>query len=435
MTVYPSRFSKGSALSRCALLALSLSALGSAVPALAEDNSPPDSRPLLKQFSSEAQSLYQEVQGGVVRVQLPTPKWVREAAAKDNPLRKGSYQLNQQVQTTLREQESKNQSGQYTELQAKVAGTTQPAAGAPGAGAGSGDKPTTQSGWKVTKEGDTIRLESTGEGVLEIRAGGDIDEKGQIRVGQGFDVKVKPGDAFAPNNVGLMIDNQGHILVPIAIEKETIGEKGVPLSVGGAAPVLAKFVGSDRQTNITILKVEQPAGRPLKLAADRLADGSVVMVLSPSDGAGRLAMWTGGQKDYGVVVNMEGAVAGFARYGQFLSAPACKPIITQLIKNGVVKRAPVGISLHEVPAGDPLREQLANLGSKPALRITDVTANSPAAQAGLQEDDLILSLGKQPVGDIPTFAATIATCSGETELSILRNGEIHAAVITLKPQP
>jgi hypothetical protein len=38
---------------------------------------------MLQQLNQETQSLYRDVQGGLVRVQLPTPKWIRDAAAKE----------------------------------------------------------------------------------------------------------------------------------------------------------------------------------------------------------------------------------------------------------------------------------------------------------------------------------------------------------------
>jgi len=43
---------------------------------------------VLEQANRETQSLYRDVQGGLVRVQLPTPKWIRDAAAREIRLRK-----------------------------------------------------------------------------------------------------------------------------------------------------------------------------------------------------------------------------------------------------------------------------------------------------------------------------------------------------------
>src|SRR5207248_635815 len=100
----------------------------------------------------------------------------------------------------------------------------------------------------------------------------------------------------------------------------------------------ARIVGSDRQTNLTVLQVvDPPAGKPpqpLQLADARPPDGSLVMYLSTGDGTGHLGLWTGGGGgggDHGVVVTVDGRVAGIARYGQFLSGSACRLIAGQIV--------------------------------------------------------------------------------------------------------
>src|SRR5205085_5153452 len=65
-------------------------------------------RPLLQQLNEETQSLYQEVQAGVVRVQLPPPRWAGERPlADDNPLRKWNEQLEPAMKQQL-EREQKD---------------------------------------------------------------------------------------------------------------------------------------------------------------------------------------------------------------------------------------------------------------------------------------------------------------------------------------
>src|SRR3954451_14775388 len=60
----------------------------------------------LQQLSLETQSLYRDVQSGLVRVQLPTPKWIREEAAKDDPLRKWGKLLDPQVKEKIAQQQN-----------------------------------------------------------------------------------------------------------------------------------------------------------------------------------------------------------------------------------------------------------------------------------------------------------------------------------------
>src|SRR3954466_9036610 len=65
-----------------------------------------DTYPMLEQLSLETQSLYRDVQSGLVRVQLPTPKWIREEAAKDDPLRKWGKVLDPQVKEKIAQQQN-----------------------------------------------------------------------------------------------------------------------------------------------------------------------------------------------------------------------------------------------------------------------------------------------------------------------------------------
>src|SRR6266568_5848837 len=60
-----------------------------------------DTYPVLEQLNRETQSLYRDVQGGLVRVQLPTPKWIRDAAAKDDPLSKWGNVIDPQVKEKI----------------------------------------------------------------------------------------------------------------------------------------------------------------------------------------------------------------------------------------------------------------------------------------------------------------------------------------------
>jgi hypothetical protein len=403
------------------------------------------SRPLLEQLNAESQSLYQEVQGGIVRVQLPPPRWMREAAAAENPIHKWDG-LDPAVQRKLKTVEDRLERGGTVDLRVAVAPSTHPAQDSAGR-ARPATRPATQAGgWIVTTgPGGVVRLESrqgvdggSNGTILELRSGGEIDPTGARAPATG-PVHLAPraaraGEDFAPNNVGLLLDNAGHVLVPMYLDAPSIPAGGVRLSIGGAAPAMARFIGSDRQTNLSLFQVENAPGRPIHLSDARPTEGSVVKILSPNNGAGRLALWTGGQQDYGVVVAMDGSIFGFARYGQFLSASACKPVLRQLIETGTVKRARLGIVVREVLRDDPDRVALPELGSRPALRIAEVAEGSVAQAAGLRADDLLLSINGQPVGDPPTFGALLAACRGRTALLILRDGTSRTIEVDLKAE-
>jgi len=206
------------------------------------------------------------------------------------------------------------------------------------------------------------------------------------------------------------------------VEKESFDADGVRVLVGQGLMTTARFVGSDRQTNITLLKLDKPAGIPVKIAARRPQEGTLTMFLAPNSGVGRLMIWTNELRDWGVVVSMDGGVYGFARQGQFLSAAGCGPAIEQLKKSGVVQRAKIGLGIAEVPQNDALREANPALGTQPAVRVNEIAPDSPAAAAGLKVGDTILELNEQPVGDPHAFAAAMAADPAKASVKVLRDG-------------
>jgi len=240
--------------------------------------------------------------------------------------------------------------------------------------------------------------------------------------------------AFAPNNVGVIRDDQGHVLVPLFVERESMegvdpAEPSIRIAGPDGAAITATLVGSDRQTNLTVLKLGKPLGKPARLGRDKPLDGSLVMSLSPADASGRLIVWNGGGQENGVVFTSDGEMAGVARSGQFLTGAACRLIADQIIRHGSVKRATLGVIISEIPPTDSVRQRHPALGMRPAMRIDQVIAGSAAERAGLKSGDLVVALAGEAVSDIPSFAAAIAAKTGQTELQLFRDGQlIHITV-------
>src|SRR4051812_32329394 len=117
-----------------------------------------DAYPMLQQLNRETQSLYRDVQAGLVRVQLPTPKWIREAAAKEDPLRKWDKVIDPQVRARIEQQrkEIAEKGVSKTLKPILVAPSTQPTSGVDKV-----DKVDVGGAWRIVKS------ESTGEIVLE----------------------------------------------------------------------------------------------------------------------------------------------------------------------------------------------------------------------------------------------------------------------------
>ena len=381
-----------------------------------------DSRPLLEQLNRETISLINEVQHGIVQVQLPTPRWVVDAADRNSPLDDPNVKLNDEMRRRLEEQRAALRKGELRGgfgVTLTTAPATAPAIATPG--------------WKsaVSPDGREIVFEGGGGTAIRIDAGGARGPNGQITGGKPT-IGFVPAADFVPNNVGLLLDAEGHFLVPLYVERETVPKEGVRVAIA-AEETRARFVGSDRQTGITILKLEKPLGRAVRMSVAAPTLGSLVLLLSPNSDRAKLIVWMNNVQEAGVVANVDGTIAGFARYGTFFSARAARPVIDQLTRSGSVRRVTLGITVTAVAREDPARRTNAILSDRPALRVQTVEKGSVADRARLASGDLIFAIGSEPVGDLPTFAAFLSAQQDRTALQVLRGRQTQIVTLDLAP--
>lgn len=383
----------------CRLLALGLLALA---PAARAENGP-TTRPMLEQLNRETTALYQQARTGVYRVQLPEPRWVNAYAVA--AVKHWDRQLDPELRKRL-EQE--------------------PAAAV--------HAPDVEPGPATAADGDaTTSLPGQGTYIV-VRPGRAALAQRDAVLGGPLEPPPSTQPGFTPNNIGLLLDGDGHLLVPMYVEREAVGKDPVKVAGPDGATATARFIGSDRQTNLTLLQVEKPTATPVRLGASRPDSGALVMCLSPADGSGHLGVWSNGDQENGVVFTTDGNVAGIARYGQFLAGSACGLIARQLVEYGAVKRATLGVLITEIRRDDPVRRQLHVAGSASAMRIDQVIAGSAADQAGLKSGDVVLNVAGESINDLPSFAAAIAARNGPTDLRVLRGGDVLTVSVDLQQQ-
>ena len=453
------------------------------------------SRPLLEQLNRETQELYRSLDGGILRVQMPAPKWVNDLANRDN--RWDRYKLDPEVKQQLSNQRRGGYYGNaqnsttnpaYPSNSAKVGpesnsanSATQPSV-QPQPQDGSQQQNTVQQqpqsqpqqqqvaiGPQVQQQ-PTTDVQGPQQGVVIVVPPNGEAQQQELIVGNRLSNNVRQQTPpVVPNNLGLVLDDQGHVLVPLYVERESAGERPIRLVGPDGEAVEARYVGSDQQTNLTVLQLPRPAAKsvgravkagkddtgeadgkrieakgaaaparpafkPVRLSRSKPAEGALVLYLSPTDGSGRLGIWNANTRDYGVVVGVDGQVLGIARYGQFLSGSACQLIADQIIRHGTVKRATLGVIITQIDKDDPLRQQQPLLGERPAVRVDQVFKASPAEKGGLRQGDVILALAGESVSDIPSVAAAIAARSGKTELQVLREGQAIDVTVDLEPK-
>jgi S1-C subfamily serine protease len=137
--------------------------------------------------------------------------------------------------------------------------------------------------------------------------------------------------------------------------------------------------------------------------------------LNPGNSGGALA------DGLGRVVGVNTAVAGV---GLGLAVPineATRRIVHSLLSDGRVRRAYVGI----VGGSRPLPPKVsAQLGRKKAIEVVEVVEDSPAAEAGLRPEDLIVAVDGEPMGDVGELQRLMVAerIGSSVEVDVVRGG-------------
>jgi S1-C subfamily serine protease len=165
------------------------------------------------------------------------------------------------------------------------------------------------------------------------------------------------------------------------------------------------------------------SGRHVRLIDDVIQTDAA---LNPGNSGGALADSTGR------VVGINTAIAGF---GLGLAVPVnatTRYIISELMNDGWVRRAWLGVAGAPAPLPPHLS---ARLDQRRGLRLVEVVPGSPAAQAGLFLGDVMISAGGRPVRGVQDVQRLMLGPAIGTRLpiTVLRRGAL-VDVITV-PEP
>lgn len=236
----------------------------------------------------------------------------------------------------------------------------------------------------------------------------------------------------------------------------------------------AEVIGTDPKTDVAVLRVRTDAPLPaLRLGdSDTARVGEWVLALGNPFSEGLRSTVTAGiisakgrsrigLTDYedfiqtdaainpgnsgGPLINLRGEVIGInsaiaGRSGGSQGVGFAIPIAlarmvqSSILLEGRVVRGWLGVYLGELT--DELREAFRIEADRGVL-VQQVMPDSPAAEAGLQDGDVILELGGQPVDDVGELRFRIAEMRPGTEilLSLLRGGERRALTVELGELP
>jgi serine protease Do len=243
---------------------------------------------------------------------------------------------------------------------------------------------------------------------------------------------------------GWIIDSNGIIVTNNHVIE---GAKSITVTLdnGESYPADVKSVATDTLNDLAILKINAKNLPSLRIGdSTRLRVGDWVIAIGNSLGRGtRATVGIISQLDVslqveqdqtlynlidtsaainpgnsgGPLVNLAGEVVGITSAkivatgaeatGFAISAQTAAPIIQELVNKGFVSRPWLGVGLYTV---DQTAVRQLKLSVTSGVLLIQVVSGSPAALAGLQKSDVIVSIAGQTVTDVSKFTYVLNSC-------------------------
>src|SRR5881398_1052993 len=262
---------------------------------------------------------------------------------------------------------------------------------------------------------------------------------------------------------GVIVTNEGHIITNNHVVDQ-VDEIEVQLSDGQTKE--ARLVGADEQVDLAVLKIDDPAVKPLKLAdsdtvqagdfvlaignpfgfEETVTDGIISSIMRPNrtDGFGDLLQTNAAinpGNSGGPLVNLRGEVIGINTaiasttggsqgVGFAIPSNTVRTALESLLKQGRIIRGYLGIQTRALQSDDTSTET-------DGVTVAGVMPGSPAAQAGVQPGDVIRKFDGREVKNFPGLRTLVAQTqlNKQVELEIVRNGKPLKVTTQIKEQP
>ncbi|MCO6459016.1 MAG: DegQ family serine endoprotease [Pirellulaceae bacterium] len=280
-----------------------------------------------------------------------------------------------------------------------------------------------------------------------------MPEQPQFAVGQGS---------------GFIISPDGYILTNAHVVG---GADRVQVTLADGREFDARIVGTDSRSDVAVVKVDATGLPVLPLGnSDNLEAGEWVLAVGSPFGlpgtvtsgivsaTGRNRVGINEYEDFiqtdaainpgnsgGPLVNLRGEAVGintaiFSRSGGYMGIGFAIPInmarqiCDQLISHGSVTRGYLGVMIQELSAD---LAKSFGVESTEGVLIGDVTADSPAAQAGLESGDVVVRFDGKVVKDLTEFRNLVAQTSPDSQvkLEVVRDGKPFTLTATVGTLP
>jgi serine protease Do len=268
---------------------------------------------------------------------------------------------------------------------------------------------------------------------------------------------------------GFLIDNEGFVVTNNHVIEDA-DEISVILN-DGITTLPAQLIGTDEKTDLALLKVDSTTPLPHATFgdSDTARVGQWVVAIGNPFGLGGTVtagiisarnryINAGDYDDFiqtdasinrgnsgGPLFNMNGEVIGVnsAIYsptggsvgiGFAIPSNEVRHVVAQLKESGRVSRGMIGVRIQAVSP------EIADSLDLPAARgalVSGVTEGGPAAAAGIQEGDVIVSFDGRPVQDDRTLPRIVAETEVGTraEVEIVRNGQTRTLEVVVARLP
>ncbi len=267
---------------------------------------------------------------------------------------------------------------------------------------------------------------------------------------------------------GVIIDSSGIVLTNNHVVE---GADEVTVRLADGREFKAEDIKTDEQTDLAVLRIKGAGSLPAATMgnSDKMRIGDWVIAIGnpfeheQSVSAGIIS-GTGRELDSvrrvkflqtdaainpgnsgGPLVNLNGDVVGintaiastngsFAGIGFAIPINQAKWVMGQLIKQGSVQRAYLGVSI-----GDITPDLASKLGARrgEGVLVSEVFPNSPAAEAGFEAGDVILKFAGQKVKDTRELQSLVerADLGSKQAVEVLRDGKTVTLHVTAKALP
>ncbi len=299
----------------------------------------------------------------------------------------------------------------------------------------------------------------------------------KVRVAaQGYSLASQSGTG---SGSGVILSDDGYIVTNNHVVKDAASMEVV---LPDRRTFTARVIGRDPNTDLALIKINATGLNPVKIGnSDQVEVGQWVLAIgypfslnttvtagiisakersigiigSKGDGSAPIEAFI--QTDAainpgnsgGALINTAGELIGinaaiasqtgsYAGYGFAIPINLAQKIVSDLRKFGVVKRGLLGVNFPSPSTEDQeLKQRGIAPGSIKGVYITGVQENSAAAEAGLQEGDIIQSINGNAVNSSVELSERIARRNpgDQITLSYLRNGRLLSSNATLKSLP